>query len=78
LTKAGHSAMIILGIKVDPLKSPPDFKMIEKGMERLRGITSFEVNYVSGTVKVHYNPDLLTAKRIREKLEELEKRPTRK
>jgi copper chaperone CopZ len=78
LAKAGQSGIIILKIRTDPLKSPADFKLIEKGMTHLSGIISLEVNYVSATVKVYYNPTALTAKRIREKLHELEKQTPHK
>jgi hypothetical protein len=74
----GQSAILILKIRTDPLKSPADFELIEKGMTHLSGIISLEINYVSATVKVYYNPTALTANRIREKLHELEIQPPRK
>jgi hypothetical protein len=78
LAKAGQSAIIILKIREDPLEGPADFKLIEERMTHLAGITSLEVNFLSSILKVHYNPTVLTAKRIREKLHEIEKLARRK
>jgi hypothetical protein len=66
-----NQALAILKIHINSSSEIPDYKRIEKGIASLTGVKNVQINLTTNCVKVDYDPELLSVKKIRERLGEL-------
>lgn len=48
------------------------YSQIEESVKSLPGVSKARINYVTATIEVHYNPELVTLDKIRDTLRTLE------